>query len=77
MAMPPDGPAGGFPADPADPWPSSRAEIFIYLEPYDIPDRSRNGLFGWLRRLGPAKAGRRLADPGAEADQMPRTLKRD
>ena len=76
MAMPPDGPAGGFPTDPDDPWPSSRAEIFVYLDSDDAADRPGNRLFSWLRRFRLAKAGMRLAVPDDEADQMLRTLER-
>jgi hypothetical protein len=76
MAMPPDGPVGGFPTDPDDPWPSSRAEIFIYLDSDDAANRPGNRLFSWLRRFGPAKVGMRLAVPDAEAGQMLRTLER-
>jgi|SRR5580658_9277247 hypothetical protein len=79
MALPPDGPAGAFrpdPDDPDDPWPGSGAEIFIYLAADDRADRPRNRLLSWLRRLGPAKVGMRLAVPDAEADQMLRTLER-
>jgi hypothetical protein len=90
MAMPPDGPAGAFPPDPDDPWPSSRAEIFIYLDSDDAADRPgnrhldsddaadrpRNRLFSWLRRFGPAKVGMRLVVPDADADQMLRTVER-
>jgi hypothetical protein len=42
MAMPPDGPAGAFRPDPDDPWPSSRAEIFVYLDSDDAADRPRS-----------------------------------
>jgi hypothetical protein len=77
MAKPPDRPAGPFPPDPDDPWPSSRAEIFIYLDSddaADAADRPTNRLFSWLGRFGPAKVGLRLAVPDANSDQMLRTL---
>jgi hypothetical protein len=80
--MPPDRPAGPFPPDPDGPWPSPRAEIFVYLDSddaadaADAADRPGNRLFGWLRRLGPAKVGMRLAVPDDNADQMLRTLER-
>lgn len=79
MAMPPDGPVGAFPPHPPDlddPWPSSGAEIFIYLDSDDAADRPSNRMFSWLRRFGSTKMRMRLAVPDAEADQMLRTLER-